>query len=168
LVDIRNGLKSGFVRDDELRFCAVGAHNIPNIYDNLTANPHNFKAEDPGDVVPYIAAHDNLTLHDVIAQSIKKDPKDHQEEIHQRIRLGNTMVLTAQGTAFLHAGQEFGRTKQFKHEDFKEPVENSPYKSTYMEDEDGNPFEYPYFIHDSYDSTDAINMIEWEKATNAE
>src|SRR5699024_12280427 len=130
--------------------------------------PHNFKADDPGDVVSYIAAHDNLTLHDVIAQSIKKDPKDHQEEIHQRIRLGNTMVLTAQGTAFLHAGQEFGRTKQFKHEDYQGPVENPPYKSTYMEDENGNPFEYPYFIHDSYDSTDAINMMEWEKATNAE
>src|SRR5690625_1339226 len=164
--DMRNELKSGFGSEGEPRFLTGGARNIQHIYDNVTANPHNFKADDPGDVVSYIAAHDNLTLHDVIAQSIKKDPKDHQEEIHQIIRLGNTMVLTAQGTAFLHAGQEFGRTKQFKHEDFKEPVEYPPYKSTYMEDEEGNPFEYPYFIHDSYDSTDAINMIEWEKATN--
>lgn len=166
--DMRNELKSGFGSEGEPRFLTGGARNIEHIFDNVTANPHNFKADDPGDVVSYIAAHDNLTLHDVIAQSIKKDPKDHQEEIHQRIRLGNTMVLTAQGTSFLHAGQEFGRTKQFMDDDYKEPVKEAPYKSTYMEDVDGNPFEYPYFIHDSYDSTDAVNRIDWEKTTNKE
>ena len=36
-----------------------------------------------------------------------------------------------------------------------------------MTDLEGNPFEYPYFIHDSYDSSDAVNMFDWEKATNA-
>ena len=168
--DFRNELKSGFGSEGEPRFITGGPRDIQRIYDNVTANPHNFTATNPGDVVPYIAAHDNLTLHDVIAQSIQKDPKDHQEEIHDRIRLGNLMVLTAQGTAFLHGGQEFGRTKQFKHEDYREPVGDDviPYKSTFMTDEDGNPFEYPYFIHDSYDSTDAINLFDWEKATNEE
>ncbi|WP_090843816.1 pullulanase [Alkalicoccus daliensis] len=168
--DFRNELKSGFGSEGEPRFLTGGARDIERIYNNLTANPANFTATNPGDVVPYIAAHDNLTLHDVIAQSIQKDPKDHQEEIHQRIRLGNAMVLTAQGTAFLHGGQEFGRTKQFRHEDYIAPVPEGeePYKSTYMEDADGNPFEYPYFIHDSYDSTDAINLFDWEKATDAE
>ena len=168
--DMRNELKSGFGSEGEPRFITGGARDVQRIYDNVTANPHNFTATNPGDVVPYVAAHDNLTLHDVIAQSIQKDPKDHQQEIHERIRLGNLMVLTAQGTAFLHGGQEFGRTKQFKHEDYKEPVgdDDIPYKSTFMTDEDGNPFEYPYFIHDSYDSTDAINLFDWEKATNQE
>lgn len=166
--DMRNELKSGFGSEGKPRFLTGGARNIEHIYDNVTANPHNFVADDPGDVVSYIAAHDNLTLHDVIAQSIKKDPKDHSEEIHQRIRLGNTMILTAQGTSFIHAGQEFGRTKQFMHDDYKGSVEEAPYKSTYMEDANGNPFEYPYFIHDSYDSTDAVNRIDWDKATNKE
>lgn len=36
-----------------------------------------------------------------------------------------------------------------------------------MSDLEGNPFEYPYFIHDSYDSSDAVNKFDWEKATNA-
>ncbi|MBM7095796.1 pullulanase [Bacillus sp. H-16] len=161
--DFRNELKSGFGSEGQPRFITGGARSIQQIYDNLTANPHNFTATNPGDVVPYIAAHDNLTLHDVIAQSIKKDPEYHQEEIHKRIRLGNTMVLTAQGTAFLHAGQEFGRTKQFRAE-----TDEAPYKSTYMTDENGNPFVYPYFIHDSYDSTDAINKFDWTKAMDAE
>ncbi len=165
--EIRNELKSGFGSEGEPRFLTGGARNIQQIFDNVTANPHNFLADDPGDVLTYIAAHDNLTLHDVIAQSIKKDPKAHEEEIHKRIRLGNTLVLTSQGTAFLHSGQEYGRTKQFRHEDFKNPVDNPPYKSTFMTDKDGNPFEYPYFIHDSYDSSDAVNKFDWEKATNA-
>jgi secreted pullulanase len=168
--DFRNELKSGFGSEGEPRFITGGARSIQRIFDNLTANPHNFTATDPGDVVPYIAAHDNLTFHDVIAQSIQKDPEYHQEEIHQRIRLGNLMVLTSQGTPFVHAGQEYGRTKQFRDPDFIEPVENDqvPYKSTFMTDEDGNPFLYPYFIHDSYDSTDAVNRFEWDKVTDAE
>lgn len=168
--EFRNELKSGFGSEGQPRFLTGGARNIQLIYDNLTANPGNFKATNPGDVVPYIAAHDNLTLHDVIAQSIQKDPKDHTEEIHERIRLGNLMVLTAQGTPFIHAGQEFGRTKQFRHEDYIGEVDgaDAPYKSTFMTDENGEPFEYPYFIHDSYDSTDAVNKFDWAMATDEE
>ncbi|SHG17029.1 pullulanase [Ornithinibacillus halophilus] len=161
--EFRNELKSGFGSEGQPRFLTGGARNIQQIFDNLTAKPHNFVADDPGDVVSYIAAHDNLTLHDVIAQSIKKDPEFHEEEIHKRIRLGNAMVLTAQGTAFIHAGQEFGRTKQYREE-----TTEAPYKSTYLTDESGNPFVYPYFIHDSYDSSDMINKIDWQMATNEE
>ncbi|AOM81793.1 pullulanase [Salisediminibacterium beveridgei] len=168
--DFRNELKSGFGSEGEPRFITGGARDIQRIYGNLTADPDNFMASNPGDVVPYIAAHDNLTLHDVIAQSIQKDPKDHAEEIHERIRLGNLMVLTAQGTAFLHGGQEYGRTKQFRHEDFVDEVaeDDAPYKSTFMTDQDGNPFDYPYFIHDSYDATDAVNLFDWSKVTDEE
>lgn len=160
--EFRNELKSGFGSEGQPRFITGGARNVQQIFDNIKAQPHNFVADDPGDVVPYIEAHDNLTLHDVIAQSIKKDPDYHQEEIQQRIRIGNAMVLTSQGTAFIHAGQEFGRTKQYREE-----TTEAPYKSTYMVDENGQPFDYPYFIHDSYDSSDAINMFNWEQATNA-
>ncbi|KAB8135723.1 pullulanase [Gracilibacillus oryzae] len=164
--EFRNELKSGFGSEGQPRFITGGARDIQTIFNNITADPGNFKADDPGDVVSYISAHDNLTLHDVISQSIKKDPKDHKEEIHKRIRLGNLMVLTSQGTSFIHAGQEYGRTKQFRHEDYKGEAAEAPYKSTFLTDGNGNPFEYPYFIHDSYDSTDAINMFDWEKATN--
>src|SRR5690625_8041016 len=37
-----------------------------------------------------------------------------------------------------------------------------------MTDENGNPFNYPYFIHDSYDSSDSINKFDWQKAMNDE
>lgn len=163
--EFRNELKSGFGSEGQPRFITDGARNVQQIFDNIKAQPHNFVADQPGDVVPYIEAHDNLTLYDVIAQSIKKDPElaENDLEIHKRIRIGNAMVLTAQGTAFIHAGQEFGRTKQWRAE-----ATSAPYKSTYMTDKDGKPFVYPYFIHDSYDSSDIINRFDWKKATDAE
>lgn len=164
--DIRNELKSGFQSEGKPRFVTGGKRRVRRIFDNIIGRPHNFVADQPGDVVQYVEAHDNLTLHDVIAESIKKDPAIHKEEIHARIRLANSIVLTSQGIAFIHAGQEYGRTKQFKHPDFKTTVgewDDIPDNSTYFKDKQGNPIEYPYFIHDSYNSSDAVNMFEWEK-----
>ncbi|ESU32150.1 alkaline amylopullulanase [Bacillus sp. 17376] len=158
--EIRNELKSGFGSEGEPRFLTGGARDIKTIFDNIKGQPGNTADDDPGDMVQYIAAHDNLPLYDVIAQSIKKDPAipENNLEIHKRIRLGNSMILTSQGTAFLHAGQEYGRTKQWKGEGVPEQ------KYHELADEQGKPF--GYFIHDSYDSSDAINMFDWQKATN--
>jgi pullulanase len=160
--EIRNELKSGFGSEGEPRFITGGARDINTIFNNIKGQPGNTADDDPGDMVQYIAAHDNLPLYDVIAQSIKKDPAvpENNLEIHKRVRLGNSMILTSQGTAFLHAGQEYGRTKQW----FGEGVPEQKYHE--LTEEAGNPF--GYFIHDSYDSSDAINKFDWEKATNAE
>ena len=168
--DIRNNLKSGYPNEGQPAFITGGKRDINTIFKNLIAQPTNFEADSPGDVIQYIAAHDNLTLFDIIAQSIKKDPSkaENYAEIHRRLRLGNLMVLTAQGTPFIHSGQEYGRTKQFRDPAYKTPVaENKqPNKSHLLRDKDGNPFDYPYFIHDSYDSSDAINKFDWTKATD--
>ncbi len=152
--ELRNELKSGFGSEGQPRFITGGARSIKVIFNNLIGRPGNSKADDPGDVVQYIAAHDNLTLHDVIAQSIKKDPAILQNEynIQQRIRLGNALVLTSQGIAFLHAGQEYGRTKQWL-------ADGKPQDKGTMV----SGFHHPWFIHDSYDSSDIINRIDWDK-----
>lgn len=158
--EFRNELKSGFGNEGEPRFITGGARDIQTIFNNVKAQPSNTKEDDPGDMVQYIEAHDNLPLYDIIAQSIKKDPSiaANDLEIHKRIRLGNLLTLTSQGTAFLHAGQEYGRTKQW----LGPGVPEQKYHE--LEDEAGNRF--GYFIHDSYDSSDAINMFDWEKATD--
>lgn len=158
--EIRNELKSGFGSEGEPRFITGGARDINTIFNNIKGQPGNTADDDPGDMVQYIEAHDNMTLYDVIAQSIKKDPAkpENNLEIHKRIRVGNSIILTSQGTAFLHAGQEYGRTKQW----LGEGVPEQKYHE--LTDEQGKPF--GYFIHDSYDSSDAINMFDWEKATN--
>ena len=168
--DIRNNLKSGYPNEGQPAFITGGKRDINTIFKNLIAQPTNFEADSPGDVIQYIAAHDNLTLFDIIAQSIKKDPSkaENYAEIHRRLRLGNLMVLTAQGTPFIHSGQEYGRTKQFRDPAYKTPVaeDKEPNKSHLLRDKDGNPFDYPYFIHDSYDSSDAVNKFDWTKATD--
>lgn len=164
--DIRNTLKSGFPNEGTAAFITGGAKNLEGLFKTIKAQPGNFEADAPGDVVQYIAAHDNLTLHDVIAKSINKDPKLAEEEIHKRIRLGNTLILTAQGTAFIHSGQEYGRTKHLLNPDYKTKVADDkvPNKATLID----AVAEYPYFIHDSYDSSDAVNHFDWAKATDGQ
>lgn len=165
--EVRNELKSGFGSEGQPRFLTGGKRPLSVLFDNVRAQPGNVREDDPGDIVQYIEAHDNLTLFDVIALSIKKDPKVHTDEILRRVRLGNALLLTHQGIIFLHAGQEYGRTKQFRHPDFIGKVATPPAKSTYMADADGQPFQYPYFIHDSYDSSDAVNAFDWDKVENS-
>ncbi|WP_018247933.1 pullulanase-associated domain-containing protein [Orenia marismortui] len=151
--EIRNNLKSGYGSEGQPMFITGGDRPIETIFNNIKAQPGNFTADDPGDVVQYIAAHDNLTLHDVIAQSIEKSPADSEEEIQKRIRLGNAIILTSQGISFLHGGQEYGRTKEWK-------GTGSP---------EGEDTEVPatgdVFIHNSYDSSDVINAFDWNAAT---
>ena len=170
--DIRNILKSGYPNEGTPAFITGGKRSVENVFKNIKAQPTNFEADSPGDVIQYIAAHDNLTLFDIIAQSIKKDPAvaANYQEIHRRLRLGNLMILTSQGTPFIHSGQEYGRTKQFRDPAYKYPVSEDkvPNKAHLLTNEDGTPFDYPYFIHDSYDSSDAVNHFDWTKATDSE
>ncbi|MBO2944357.1 pullulanase [Paenibacillus sp. F411] len=158
--EFRNALKSGYGSEGEPRFITGGKQSVDMIFNNIKAQPGNMKEDDPGDVVQYIEAHDNLPLYDIIAQATKKDPANAENdlEIHKRIRLGNLLILTSQGTAFLHAGQEYGRTKQW----LGEGVPQQKYHE--LKDQSGKTF--GYFVHDSYDSSDAINKFDWEKATN--
>ena len=150
--EIRNELKSGFGIEGQPRFITGGPRNVDLIFNNIIAKPGNITEDDPGDVVQYIAAHDNMTLHDVVAYSANLNPEipAEEDEIHQRIRLGNTLILTSQGIAFLHAGQEMGRTKQFKSSPLPDYDDNK-ITSTPVGD----------FVHDSFDSSDQINMLDW-------
>lgn len=159
--EIRNELKSGFGHEGAPRFITGGARNINVIFNNIKAQPGNTAADAPGDMVQYIEAHDNMTLYDIIAQSIKKDPAipANDLEIHKRMRLGNALILTSQGTTFIHAGQEYGRTKQW----LGEGVPEHKYHTL----RDASSKIFGYFVHDSYDSSDAINKFDWQKATDA-
>ncbi|KXT78972.1 type I pullulanase [Streptococcus sp. DD13] len=58
--------------------------------------------------VNYIECHDNATFFDYI--HLKRPDLTPEDQIHIA-RLGLQLVLLSQGTAFLHSGQEFFRTK---------------------------------------------------------
>jgi pullulanase/glycogen debranching enzyme len=106
-------------------------------------------ADHPGDAVQYIAAHDGLTWHDTVAVALKTT---NSTEIYRRLKLGNLFVLTAQGVAFLHAGQEFGRTKYYEGRELSEIIVDSQNKVKYLKN--------------SYDASDRVNMIDWTRVAS--
>ncbi|AWB44472.1 type I pullulanase [Paenibacillus sp. CAA11] len=119
---IRNALKGhvfeytaqGFVTggkglEDEVRKGVVGgiAYN-----DDIVSF-----VEEPVQSINYVECHDNHTLWDKIMLSTGTDSNLLRPAMH---RLASAIILTSQGIPFIHAGQEFLRTK--------DGVENS-YKS---------------------------------------
>lgn len=63
----------------------------------------------PVQALNYVECHDNMTLWDTNRATCAGESSETREK---RQILANAMVLCAQGIPFLHAGQEFGRTKQ--------------------------------------------------------
>ena len=60
----------------------------------------------PNQVINYIECHDNHTLYDKLNLTVKDD-----NDLKYMSRLGTSIILLSQGIPFLHAGQEFLRTK---------------------------------------------------------
>ncbi|WP_158211722.1 type I pullulanase [Alkalihalobacterium alkalinitrilicum] len=71
-------------------------------------HPHDQLFSNPQQSINYIECHDNHTLWDKLTLSNGGDPEAFRYKMH---RLGTSIVLTAQGIPFIHAGQEFFRTK---------------------------------------------------------
>ena len=78
---------------------------------------HDWSA-DPRESVNYFEAHDNLTAWDKLLQSM---PNASDAERRQAMRMGSLILLVSQGAAFLHAGQEFCRTKEGKANSYNQP-----------------------------------------------
>ena len=65
-------------------------------------------ASEPDQCVNYVECHDNHTLWDKIMLSTKGENDATRRDMH---RLSSAMILTSQGIPFLHAGQEYYRSK---------------------------------------------------------
>ncbi len=60
-------------------------------------------------LIQYVEAHDNLTLWD----QLEKTNSDESVQVRiKRHKLASSIVLLSEGIPFIHAGQEFARTKQ--------------------------------------------------------
>lgn len=62
----------------------------------------------PGQSVSYVEAHDNMTLFDKLKASM---PGASSAKIKKTFLLSSSIAMLAQGLPFIHAGQEFMRTK---------------------------------------------------------
>jgi type I pullulanase len=121
--DIRDGLKgsvfddqdSGFVNgkaDMELRIKKGVVGGIPYNDDIKTFSV------DPEQTVTYVEAHDNHTLWDKLQLTNPQDSEEDRKKMH---KLSSSIILTSQGISFIHAGQEFMRTKGGDHNSYKSP-----------------------------------------------
>ncbi len=74
----------------------------------------------PLETLNYVSCHDNHTLWDRIDLSVKDEPLANKVAMD---KLANALVLTSQGVPFLHAGEEFLRTKKGEENSYNLPDE---------------------------------------------
>ena len=129
--DIRDGIKgsvfenesTGFVSgakntEESIKFGIVGAIQHPQLdYKKVNYSKAPWALE-PWQSINYVSCHDNHTLFDKLKVS---KPKADMEELIAMDKLANAIVLTSQGTPFLHAGVEMLRTKNGEHNSFNLP-----------------------------------------------
>lgn len=82
---------------------------IGNAAQVMKASVLENRYDTPEKAVNYVECHDNHTMWDKNRFACKDESREIREK---RQILANAMVLMAQGIPFLHAGQEYGRTKQ--------------------------------------------------------
>ena len=144
--DCRDGIKGHVFYDDEagfvnggkefeeaVKFAVVASTEHPQVDVSRAMYTREFWANEPYQTVTYASAHDNLTLWDKL-QTVRKDAD--AEELLKMNKLAAAIVLTSQGISFIHAGEEFARTK---------------------EDENGQ------LIENSFKSSDFVNKLRWTR-----
>ncbi|WP_405383702.1 type I pullulanase [Maribacter sp. LLG6340-A2] len=129
--DLRDGLKGSVFEDQSLGFVSgainasesikfgiVGAIQHPQIqYDSVNYSDAAWTLE-PWQSINYVSCHDNHTLFDKLQIS---RPDADLKELIAMDKLANAIVLTSQGTPFLHAGSELLRTKYGEHNSYNLP-----------------------------------------------
>lgn len=125
----RDAIKGDTFRDSDLGYISGNFHYRQSIINGLLGQAP--WAGSPEQTVNYCEAHDNLTLWDKLRISVGSC---HDEDRKKMSRLAMALVLLAQGVPFIHAGQEFLRSK---------------------------PLPGGGFDHNSYSSPDSVNSIKW-------
>lgn len=120
--NIRDGLKGSVFEEKENGFVNGKQNMEDRIKKGITAgidyDANTSTYQDPEQVLTYVEAHDNHTLWDKLELTNPGDSKEVRKQMH---KLSSSILLTSQGIPFLHAGQEFMRTKYGDHNSYKSP-----------------------------------------------
>ncbi|MCC2377663.1 type I pullulanase [Bacillus wiedmannii] len=118
--NIRDGLKGSVFEEKENGFINGKDNMEDRIKKGITAgidyDINSSTYQDPEQVLTYVEAHDNHTLWDKLELT---NPGDSEEVRKQMHKLSSSILLTSQGIPFIHAGQEFMRTKYGDHNSYK-------------------------------------------------
>ena len=141
-----NREERGFIQGDfdlqkitRIKYGVVGGVDYQGI-NASSLSSSKFWHTSPTKIINYVTAHDNNTLHDKLYISLQAEGALNL--IPQLVRQGNALVLTSQGIPFIHAGDEFMRSK--------------PSAS-------GKGFD-----HNSYESPDSVNQLRWDYKARTE
>lgn len=120
--NIRDGLKGSVFEEKENGFVNGKQNMEDRIKRGITAgidyDTNSSTYQDPEQVLTYVEAHDNHTLWDKLELTNPGDSAEVRKQMH---KLSSSILLTSQGIPFLHAGQEFMRTKYGDHNSYKSP-----------------------------------------------
>lgn len=120
--NIRDGLKGSVFEDKDNGFVNGKQNMEDRIKKGITAgidyDTNSSTYQDPEQVLTYVEAHDNHTLWDKLELTNSGDSEEVRKQMH---KLSSSILLTSQGIPFLHAGQEFMRTKYGNHNSYKSP-----------------------------------------------
>ncbi|WP_297422995.1 type I pullulanase [Clostridium sp.] len=119
--------------EESIKFCIVGATGQKGLNYDKVIYSHWAWANEPYQCINYISAHDNYTLWDKLHMTNKDSSLQKRKNMN---KLAAAIVLTSQGIPFFQAGEEFLRSKK---------------------NQDGS------FNHDSYNSPDSVNSLDWNR-----
>ena len=105
--EIRNSL-TGSVFDRTARGFATGAEGLIEVIRRAVEGSIDDFAASPNETINYVTSHDNYALWDKIAFSNSSDSEENRIKMDE---LAQAVILTSQGIAFLHGGEEMLRTK---------------------------------------------------------
>lgn len=108
----RDTLKGNlFAADSKGYVNGEGMHveHLPHLVTGCVLSKYGIPfAENPGQIVNYVECHDNHTLWDRLSITNSHFTVDERKKTHQ---LATAITILSQGIPFLHAGQEWYRTK---------------------------------------------------------
>ncbi len=129
--DIRDGIRGHWMHNDDpgfmvgrkglkesIKFGVVASTDHPQINYELVNYSDEPYADNPLKTITYVTCHDNPCLWDKIVFTCPDCSKQEKLDIQ---KLANAIVLTSQGVAFLHAGEEIVRTKFGEHNSYNLP-----------------------------------------------
>lgn len=162
--DLRDGVKGSAFNGDATGFVNGEKGVEEELFSSIkTAKQINGKNYDnPQQLIQYTEAHDNKTAFDKIKEI---HPDEDDTTTLKRQRLATVIPLLSQGRSFIHAGQEFARTKGGNENSYNAPAEVNELDWKRAEEYEGN-IEYireviairknePLFHSESFDQVDA-------------
>ena len=143
----RSILKNGYPSDGQGAFLSDTSQDPAALFSNIQGLPTNsFTPGSTNGVVNFLTCHDNLCLYDSLSMATNS-AKAADATVLQRAKIGYAILMTSQGTAFIHAGDEMFRTK----ETTAAPGASNTKSATNTRT----------FVDNSYNASDAINMVNW-------